>query len=156
MTPRLSRGPVLAEPGGTLPGRAPEPGDLLLAYGVGAGHRTTATSTPAGAAGAPGHEPVLGDPFGAVLRCCWEGGGGRDLAFEVVERDGGFIIVQDADKYCEPQDQWPQTGQWAVGRARGSTRSPRWPLPARCCSATASTSPRRPPGSWRAAGSSTR
>ncbi|MFJ9599159.1 hypothetical protein [Streptomyces althioticus] len=114
------------------------------------GRGTTATSTPAGAAGAPGHEPEQGDPFGAVLRRCWEGGGGRDLAFEVVERDGGFIIAQDADKYCEPQDQWP------VGRARGSTRSPRWPLPARCCSATASMSPRRPPGSWRAAGSSTR
>ncbi|MBM4826640.1 class I SAM-dependent methyltransferase [Actinospica acidiphila] len=80
---------------------------------------TTATSTPAGAAGAPGHEPVLGDPFGAVLRRCWEGGGGRDLAFEVVERDDGFIIAQDAGKYFEPREQWPQTEQWAVERAQG-------------------------------------
>ncbi|ALV48885.1 hypothetical protein ASR50_05395 [Streptomyces sp. 4F] len=117
---------------------------------------TTATSTPAGAAGAPGHEPEQGDPFGAVLRRCWEGGGGRDLAFEVVDRDDGFIIAQDAGTYFEPRDQWPQTEQWAVGRARGSTRSPRWPLPARCCSATASTSPRRPTGSRRTTGSSTR
>ncbi|MZE81428.1 class I SAM-dependent methyltransferase [Streptomyces xinghaiensis] len=74
---------------------------------------------PAGAAGAPGHEPLLGDPFGAVLRRCLDGGGTRDLAFEVVERDDGFIIAQDAGIYFAPPGEWPPTEQWAVERARG-------------------------------------
>jgi SAM-dependent methyltransferase len=64
-------------------------------------------------------EPVLGDAFGDVLRRCWRAGGAAGAAFEVVERDDGFVSVRDASWYFGVPEQWKPVERWAVAQARG-------------------------------------
>jgi SAM-dependent methyltransferase len=59
------------------------------------------------------------DPFGNVLRRCWKAGSRPGVAFEVTERDDGFIYVLDAVRYLRAADRLSQLDQWACMRAFG-------------------------------------
>lgn len=50
--------------------------------------------------------PVVGDAFGAVLRECHEAGEQPGTAFEVVERDDGWLGVGDAVRYFATLSGW--------------------------------------------------
>jgi SAM-dependent methyltransferase len=64
-------------------------------------------------------EPVVGDAFGAVLARCWEAGAVAGAAFEVVERDDGYISVGDAARYFAGADSWSPVERWACGQVTG-------------------------------------
>jgi SAM-dependent methyltransferase len=64
-------------------------------------------------------EPRLGDAFGRVLWRCWRSGGRSGIAFEVIERDDGFISVLDVVRYLQPADALGPLDRWACEQACG-------------------------------------
>jgi SAM-dependent methyltransferase len=64
-------------------------------------------------------EPVVGDAFGAILARCWEAGAVTGAAFEIVERDDGYIGVGDAARYFAGADSWSLIERWACERVTG-------------------------------------
>jgi SAM-dependent methyltransferase len=64
-------------------------------------------------------QPRSGDAFGQILTRCWEAGGHPGVAFEIVERDDGFISADDAARYFKAADAWPAVEQWGYGLAVG-------------------------------------
>jgi SAM-dependent methyltransferase len=69
---------------------------------------------------APGDVDLkLGDAFGDVLQQCWRKGGRYGLAYEIAERDDGFISVVDAAHYLRPPDKLGPLDQWACEHAVG-------------------------------------
>lgn len=50
----------------------------------------------------PQASPRPGDAFGEILRACWAKDAQTGAAFEVIERDDGFIGVSDASSYFAP------------------------------------------------------
>jgi SAM-dependent methyltransferase len=66
-------------------------------------------------------KPVLttGDAFGEVLRECWRKGGGPGAAFEIVERDDGFLSVVDGAHYFAPLETLSPPDLWACERVTG-------------------------------------
>lgn len=61
----------------------------------------------------------MGDAFGSILTRCWEAGAVAGAAFEVVERDDGYIGVGDAARYFAGADSWSSVEQWACERVTG-------------------------------------
>lgn len=64
-------------------------------------------------------EPKIGDAFGQILRRCWENGGQPATAWEVIERDDGFIGVGDAARYFDPPGRWAACERWAIDESFG-------------------------------------
>ncbi len=64
-------------------------------------------------------QPAVGDAFGAVLRRCWAAGGVPGVAFELVERDDGFLTAGDAARYFAAPEQWVGVERWACDQATG-------------------------------------
>lgn len=52
------------------------------------------------------YQPVVGDAFGRVLTRCWESGVQKNVAWEIVERDDGYIGIGDAARYFDGPDLW--------------------------------------------------
>lgn len=65
--------------------------------------------------------PVLttGDAFGEVLRECWRKGGRPGSAFEIAERDDGFLSVVDGAHYFAPLETLGPPDLWACERVTG-------------------------------------
>lgn len=63
--------------------------------------------------------PVIGDAFGHVLARCWAAGGRRGVAYQVVERDDGFIGVTDAAGYFASPTDWSPAERWGCEQAVG-------------------------------------
>ena len=61
-------------------------------------------------------QPQVGDAFGQILRRCWAAGARAGAAYEVIERDDGFIGVDDAAKYFAPESGWQRREQLAGRR----------------------------------------
>ncbi|WP_330323314.1 class I SAM-dependent methyltransferase [Streptomyces anulatus] len=61
----------------------------------------------------------LADAFGNTIERCWDRGGAPGTAYEIVERDDGFISALDASCYFTSPDQWSPTDQAAFARCRG-------------------------------------
>lgn len=61
----------------------------------------------------------MGDAFGAVLARCWEAGAVAGVAFDVVERDDGFIGVGDAARWFAGADSWSPVERWACAQVTG-------------------------------------
>lgn len=64
-------------------------------------------------------QPDMGDAFGAILRRCWDAGVVTGTAFEIVERDDGYIGVGDAARYFAGSDSWSPVERWACGHVTG-------------------------------------
>ena len=64
-------------------------------------------------------EPATGDAFGAMLARCWAGGVVPGIAYEVVERDDGFVAVGDAVRYFAGPAGWTYADRWACERVAG-------------------------------------
>lgn len=62
-------------------------------------------------------QPSIGDAFGRVLTRCWEAGVHEGVAFEVVERDDGYLGVTDAATYFAPADAWSEPERWGCEQA---------------------------------------
>ncbi len=62
---------------------------------------------------------VVGDAFGASLTKCWGSGAQPGVAFEIVERDDGYIGVTDAARYFDGPEQWSDLERAALGQVRG-------------------------------------
>lgn len=62
---------------------------------------------------------MSGDGFGEMLRTCWEKGPDRGLALQVIERDDGFVSIEDAYRYFTRPKEWVASEQRAVELARG-------------------------------------
>jgi SAM-dependent methyltransferase len=65
--------------------------------------------------GDPRPEPSVGDAFGDALLWCHAHGG----AAAIVERDDGFIGIDDTPHYFAEPDEWDERSRWALERARG-------------------------------------
>lgn len=63
--------------------------------------------------------PRVGDAFGQILARCWAAGARPGAAFDVVERDDGFIGVQDAAAYFDGPDQWPSVDRDLLATVAG-------------------------------------
>jgi SAM-dependent methyltransferase len=63
--------------------------------------------------------PVLGDAFGQVLLRCWVAGARPGQAFEVIERDDGYLSVADAARYFAGPDEWSNLEQRACEQVSG-------------------------------------
>ncbi|EHR61405.1 class I SAM-dependent methyltransferase [Saccharomonospora cyanea] len=63
--------------------------------------------------------PVIGDAFGAALARCWASGARPGAAFEIVERDDGYIGVTDMARYFGGRDSWPDLERAALTDVRG-------------------------------------
>jgi SAM-dependent methyltransferase len=59
------------------------------------------------------------DGFGEMLRTCWQRGPGRGLALQVIERDDGYVSVEDAYRYFTRPEEWIDYERRAVELARG-------------------------------------
>jgi SAM-dependent methyltransferase len=64
-------------------------------------------------------EPIVGDAFGDLLTRCWEAGGAAGVAHEIVERDDGYISVDDAARYFGGADSWSPHEAAIMSHARG-------------------------------------
>jgi SAM-dependent methyltransferase len=64
-------------------------------------------------------EPIVGDAFGNILARCWAAGGHRGVAYEIVERDDGYIGATDAASYFGPPSDWSPAEQWGCNQALG-------------------------------------
>ncbi|WP_166655407.1 class I SAM-dependent methyltransferase [Actinorugispora endophytica] len=64
-------------------------------------------------------EPVAGDAFGRVLERCRDAGAVPGAAFEVIERDDGYVAAADAVRYFTPAEELSGLDRWACERARG-------------------------------------
>jgi SAM-dependent methyltransferase len=64
-------------------------------------------------------DPVVDDAFGAVLRACHQAGVPLGVVFAIVERDDGFIGVEDAATYFAPIEDWPTTERQAYEEFTG-------------------------------------
>ncbi|SIO88481.1 bifunctional 2-polyprenyl-6-hydroxyphenol methylase/3-demethylubiquinol 3-O-methyltransferase UbiG [Nocardiopsis sp. JB363] len=64
-------------------------------------------------------EPRIGDAFGRTLQRCWAAGMAPGAAFEITERDDGYISTADALRYFTPLDDLSDLDQTAVALARG-------------------------------------
>lgn len=64
-------------------------------------------------------EPAVGDAFGAILARCWEAGAVAGAAFEVVERDDGYLGAGDVARYFAGADSWSPVERWACGQVTG-------------------------------------
>lgn len=64
-------------------------------------------------------EPVEGDAFGAILARCWSAGARDGVAFEIIERDDGFIGVTDAARYFDGPQRWSELEREALDQVRG-------------------------------------
>ncbi|GHF67091.1 hypothetical protein GCM10010218_55710 [Streptomyces mashuensis] len=60
-----------------------------------------------------------GDAFGQALLSCWRAGGRPGTAYEVVERDDGYVSIRDASAYFAPPEEWNGPERWAVAQAHG-------------------------------------
>ena len=67
----------------------------------------------------PADGPVEGDAFGRLLTRCWVAGGGRGVAYEVLERDDGYLFVEDAARYFAGPDDWRPLDRLACERVAG-------------------------------------
>ncbi|MGH3681827.1 MAG: class I SAM-dependent methyltransferase [Natronosporangium sp.] len=63
--------------------------------------------------------PVPGDAFGIALQRCWDADAAPGVAYEVVERDDGYIGVTDAAEYFNPPERWTALEHLACDRAAG-------------------------------------
>jgi SAM-dependent methyltransferase len=68
---------------------------------------------------APVDGPVPGDAFGQALARCWASGIQPGQAFEVIERDDGYLGVGDAARYFASPEDWSPAERQAVWRASG-------------------------------------
>lgn len=59
------------------------------------------------------------DGFGELLRDCWESGPRPGACAQVIERDDGFVSIEDAYRYFTPPEEWVTAEQHAVELARG-------------------------------------
>lgn len=59
------------------------------------------------------------DGFGELLRACWRSGPRPGVQMQVIERDDGFVSVEDAYRYFTRANQWPTSERRAVQEARG-------------------------------------
>lgn len=64
-------------------------------------------------------QPSIGDAFGRVLTRCWEAGLREGVAFEVVERDDGYLGVIDAVTYFASDGAWSEPERWGCEQAVG-------------------------------------
>ncbi|MGH3467079.1 MAG: class I SAM-dependent methyltransferase, partial [Thermocrispum sp.] len=68
----------------------------------------------------PADQPRIGDAFGQILIRCWEAGAVPGAAFEVVERDDGYLEAHDANGYFAELVDWSSVERWGceatVGR----------------------------------------
>ncbi len=63
--------------------------------------------------------PAIGDAFGQVLARCWAAGGRRGVAYQVTERDDGYIGVMDAVGYFAESADWSPAERWGCKQAVG-------------------------------------
>ncbi|MEJ3653396.1 methyltransferase domain-containing protein [Actinomycetes bacterium KLBMP 9759] len=66
-----------------------------------------------------GPAPIEGDAFGAALLQCHDAGGAPGTAFEIVERDDGWISVADIAVYFAPITEWTDVERLLCARAGG-------------------------------------
>jgi SAM-dependent methyltransferase len=64
-------------------------------------------------------EPVDGDAFGLSLQQCWSAGARGGTAYQLVERDDGYLSVIDASTYFAPWSEWPMVERTACALATG-------------------------------------
>lgn len=64
-------------------------------------------------------ETTPDDGYGALLRDAYEDGPRRGRHFQVIERDDGFVSVEDAYRYFTRPDEWLACERQAVAAARG-------------------------------------
>ncbi|HEY1106623.1 MAG TPA: class I SAM-dependent methyltransferase, partial [Agromyces sp.] len=76
------------------------------------------TSIPQPAAAPPG-EAVPNDGYGALLRDCYEAGPRRGTHVQIIERDDGYVGVEDAYRYFSRPDEWIAGERSAVASATG-------------------------------------
>lgn len=57
-------------------------------------------------------QPPVGDAFGQALIQCWDAGAVAGAAFEIIERDDGYIEAHDMVHYFAGQESWPSVEQW--------------------------------------------
>jgi SAM-dependent methyltransferase len=62
---------------------------------------------------------MLGDAFGDMIARCWAAGATPGSAYEIVEREDGFIAATDAIRYFTTRDEWPVHEVWACDEAKG-------------------------------------
>ena len=63
--------------------------------------------------------PAIGDAFGQCLMRCWRADGRPGVAFEITERDDGFIYVSDVARYLATPERMNVLNRWACEQARG-------------------------------------
>lgn len=63
--------------------------------------------------------PQEGDAFGQALSECWKVGARPGVAFEIVERDDGYIQAHDAAWYLVPREDWSTVERWGCDQAVG-------------------------------------
>src|SRR5262249_31554393 len=56
-----------------------------------------------------------GDPFGEMLRDALH----DKISLGVVERSDGYLIIDSADRYFAPYEQWPEYEQQVICSAKG-------------------------------------
>lgn len=64
-------------------------------------------------------EPAKGDAFGLCLQQCWSAGARAGVAYQLVERDDGYLSVIDASTYFTQWAEWPTVERTACALARG-------------------------------------
>lgn len=64
-------------------------------------------------------EPRIGDAFGRTLQRCWAVGAAPGAAFEIAERDDGYISAADATRYFTPAEVLSELDQWEVALTQG-------------------------------------
>jgi SAM-dependent methyltransferase len=63
--------------------------------------------------------PTIGDAFGRVLTRCWASGARHGVAYEIVEREDGYVSVTDAVVYFAAPAGWSAAERWGCDHAVG-------------------------------------
>ncbi|PSK82249.1 methyltransferase family protein [Murinocardiopsis flavida] len=62
---------------------------------------------------------MIGDAFGQILQRCWDAGVVPGAAFEVIEREDGYVGVNDALCYFTPFEELTPLDLWACEQVNG-------------------------------------
>jgi SAM-dependent methyltransferase len=66
-------------------------------------------------------EQIVGDAFGQLVLDCLGAGLVPGAAYEIIERDDGFIQAGDPLRYFAQPDRWHELDHWACDRVHGRT-----------------------------------
>lgn len=65
--------------------------------------------------------PIVGDAFGEALLACWENNAAPNTAYEIVERDDGYLRAADIARYFQSRHDLPWAESWAIEHVLSNT-----------------------------------